>query len=125
MRAREFIGENGRRKKFRKGFIQASPNLVTYDTLDNNNNPYLALRFGIALAGSPDEDMDREGPVGGRFMMINYSDADAEIRRGAEKIMGIKSQNSTNTGSKEMKIVNTVSPVSNWNKSKKKKEKKK
>jgi hypothetical protein len=115
MRAKEFIPEGQDRKPLRKGIQQSMPNLTSYDQLDNNNAPYLAYRFGIALAGSPgtEDDMYKRGPIGSNFNMIDYSDGDTEIRRGAEKKMGVKASRSTGKGSKEVDgLVNKVSPVS-------------
>lgn len=114
MRAKEFINETKDRKPFRKGVKQSMSNLRGYDSLDNNAQPYLAYRFGIALAGSPDNDdnMYKKGPLGSNFTMVDFSDGDAEIRRGAEKKIGVKSSSTTGKGSQEVKeLVNTVSPV--------------
>jgi len=114
MRAKEFIPEGKNRKSLRKGVAQSMNNLTTYNQLDNNNNPYLAYRFGIALAGSPNEDMDKKGAIGSDFVMADYTDADTVIRKGAERIMGISSTTSSGKGSKELdgKIINKNSVVS-------------
>jgi hypothetical protein len=114
MRAKEFIPEGKNRKSLRKGVAQSMNNLTTYDQLDNNNNPYLAYRFGIALAGSPTEDMDKKGAIGSDFVMADYTDADTMIRKGAERVMGISSTTSSGKGSKELdgKIINKNSVVS-------------
>lgn len=109
MRAKEFIRED--RRPLRKALVQASPNLTTYDFLDNNNHPYLAYRFGVALAPAPDDRGYSEGPIGSRFTMIDYTDGDAEIRKAAEKKMGITSSSGTGNGSNELDNVNTVSPI--------------
>ena len=113
MRAKEFIPEGRDRKELRKGVAQSMSNLTIYDQLDNNNNPYLAYRFGIALAGSPADDMDKRGAIGSDFVMADYTDADTEIRLGAEKVMGVKSTKSTGKGSQELdgKIINKTSVV--------------
>jgi len=113
MRAREFIPEGRERKTLRKGVAQSMSNLTVYDQLDNNNNPYLAYRFGIALAGSPSEDMDKKGAIGSDFVMADYTDADTAIRQGAERVMGVKSTKSTGKGSKELdgSIINKNSVV--------------
>jgi len=115
MRAKEFINEAKKdRKPLRKGVSQSMPNLTNYDQLDNNAQPYLAYRFGIALAGSPDNDdaMYTKGPIGSNFAMIDYSEGDAKIRKAAEKRMGVKSSRGTGKGSEEVhELVNTVSPV--------------
>ena len=113
MRAKEFIPEGQDRKTLRKGVAQSMSNLTVYDQLDNNNNPYLAYRFGMALAGSPNEDMDKRGAMGSDFVMVDYTDADTAIRLGAERVMGVRSTKSTGKGSLELdgKIINKVSPT--------------
>ena len=113
MRAKEFIPEGKERKALRKGVAQSMSNLTVYDQLDNNNNPYLAYRFGIALAGSPNEDMDKRGAIGSDFVMADYTDADTAIRKGAERVMGVHSTKSTGKGSLELdgSIINKVSPT--------------
>lgn len=116
MRAKEFINE-ANRKPLRKSVKSASANLTTYDQLNNNNDPYLAYRFGLALASSPECEMSSEGPIGSSFTMIDYTDADKKIRKGAEKHMGVKSN--LNTGpSTELDNTNLVSPISKPKKNK-------
>lgn len=120
MRAKEFINEN--RKELRKSQQQSLPNLVTSHQLDNNNHPYLAYRFGVALAASPEIDSKfyDEGPMGSDFTMMDYTDADAEIRIAAAKRMGVKFEKGTGRGSEELSdtIINKVSPVSKPKKNK-------
>ena len=121
MRAKEFIKEaKTERKRLRKSFTQAAPNQTSYDFLDNNNHPYLAYRFAVALAQSPNVSMKPQGPIGSNFNMVDYSDGDAEIRKGAEKAMGIKPSQSTGKGSEELGdgIINKVSPVAKPKKNK-------
>ena len=110
MRASEFVRED--KKPLRKALVQAAPHLTTYDQLDNNNSPYLAYRFGVALAPAPDSIGYAEGPIGSRFTMVDYRDADTKIRKAAEKKMGIKSSSDTGAGSKELPGINTQSPMS-------------
>ena len=112
------VAEGAARKPLRKATKQAMSNLTRYDTLDNNNAPYLAYRFGIALAGSPTGDMDKSGPLGSAFVMADYTDADTEIRKGAEKVMGVKQSSSTGKGSKELPNTNTTSPTATPKKNK-------
>lgn len=111
MKINEIIAEGRDRKPLRKAAERALPNMTQYDTLDNNNHPYLAYRFGVAMASSPNGDMDKQGPIGSNFHTIDYTDGESQIRRGAEKIMGIKSSRSTGPGSEELDIVNLKSPV--------------
>lgn len=116
MRAKEFIKEST--KPLRKSAKASISGLRKNPTLDNNNHPYLAYRMGIAMAGSPDYPMDQNGPLGSSFITTDYTDADAEIRKGAEKIMGVKSQEVTGKGSVEVKNINTSSPVAKPKKNK-------
>jgi hypothetical protein len=111
MKIREILSEGPVRKKLRKSADNAIPGLKSYDHLDNNNHPYLAYRFGVALAGSPDTDMAQQGPIGGTFNTIDYTEADADIRRGAEKLIGVSPNRSTNKSSTELEIINKSSPV--------------
>ena len=110
MKCNEIISEGQGRLA---GALQgATPGLVTYSALDNNNSPYAAYRFGIALAASPrDNDNDTEAAMGSKFAMIDYSDADEAIRRGAEKHMGIHPTTNTGRGSEEVDGTYTQSPV--------------
>lgn len=109
MRANEFVKED--KRPLRKALVQASPNLTTYSQLDNNNHPYLAYRFGVALAPAPDNRGYSEGPIGSRFTMVDYSQADKEIRLAAEKKMGIHSSTGTGKGSEELPGINVQSPI--------------
>ena len=112
MRAKEFIRESN--TALRKSASQAIPNLTISKDLDNNNHPYLAYRFGVALAPSPDTaGVHDGGPIGSNFAMVDYTEADAEIRKAAAKKMGIKFDKGTGRGSEELSgsIVNKVSPV--------------
>lgn len=112
MRAKEFIDES--RKPLRKSVSQSMPNLTSSSFLDNNNHPYLAYRFGVALAPSPESDnMHEKGPIGSDFTMVDYTEGDAEIRKAAAKKMGIKFDRGTGKGSEELpdSIINKTSVV--------------
>lgn len=116
MRANEFINEST--KQLRKSAKASISGLRKNNALDNNNHPYLAYRFGVALAGSPDETMDQYGPLGSAFITADYTEVDADIRKGAEKIMGVKSSEVTGPGSVETNTINTQSPVAKTKKNK-------
>ena len=106
------VHESASKTELRKGARLAASNLSVYAALDNNNSPYSAYRFGLAMAMAPDCDMAKRGPVGGQMMTIDYTDADAEIRKSAEKAMGVKATSQTGKESKEnTDVVNIVSPV--------------
>lgn len=119
MRANEFITETKAKEKLRKGARTSLANLTTYDQLNNNNSPYAAYRFGLALACSPHGKMPRLGPIGGSLVMVDYTDADADIRHAAEKIMNVHQTSSTGP-SKELpdNVINKNSPVSKPKKNK-------
>jgi hypothetical protein len=114
MRAHEFITENNRVKKLRKSTEKSIPNMRKYDQLDNSS-PYYAYRFGVALAGSPDSDMDRSGPIGQKMSTIGYTDADDKITQAAAKVIGVTSTRLTGPGSHELDSANTLSPVPDRN----------
>lgn len=107
----ELIAESAKKKKLRKSARAAIPGMRTIPALNNNNDPYLAYRFGVALATSPDGDMDKETDIGSNFTMIDYSEADGNIRNHAEKVMGVKSKKETSNGSSELDVINKTSPV--------------
>jgi hypothetical protein len=110
VRASEFINESS---KLRKSAKNAIPGMTINKGLDNNNNPYLAYRFGVALASSPNGDMEPNNEIGSNFTMIDYTDAGAEIRKHAEKVMGQPSSKKTSSDSHELDSVNKVSPTAN------------
>jgi len=95
----------------RKGSDASTPGMETWPALNNNNSPYAAYRFGIALASSPDRGMDKNGPIGGDFTTIAYSEADQEILDGAAKVMGVKGSAKTSRGSKELDSTHKTSPL--------------
>ena len=107
MKITEIVSES----KLRKGAKSSTPDMQTWPALNNNNSPYAAYRFGIALAVSPDTHMDKEGPIGGNFTTIGYSDADREILDAAAKLMGVSSNQETSNTSVEMDVIYKVSPV--------------
>lgn len=121
MKINEIVTEDSKRRPpLRNTFKQATPGMVSYNELDNNNHPYLAYRFGVALAVSPNTHMSQEATIGSDFNMIDYTEADKEIRKGAENIMGIKSSMDTGMGSQELSgsVINKVSPVAKPRKNK-------
>jgi hypothetical protein len=114
MKISEIVSEG----KMRKGARRAIPDLNSYPKLDNNNNPYLAYRFGIELAGSPDIDADEQGAWGSEFATIGYSDADREIIDHAKRAFGISTKKQSNKQSQELPNAGTKSPVATRKKNK-------
>jgi hypothetical protein len=111
MRFYEFVTEST--KKLRKNQKNSIPGASIFPQLDNNNNPYLAYRFGIALASSPDnnEDMDTETELASNLTTITYSDAEQKIVNAAAKKMGVNKKAVSSNSSTELDTNNTVSPV--------------
>jgi len=99
-------------EKLRKGALSAAPGMTAWPALNNNNNPYHAYRFGISVAGSPDNHVEKEGPVGGNFVTMSYSDGDEKILRSAAKKMGFSSKSmGSSKKSAELPDVNKASAV--------------
>lgn len=105
MKINEIINEG----KLSQGFSDASPGLETWPQLNNNNSPYLAYRFGLAMANNSENSFDRDGPVGGDFTTIGYTSADKEILDRAAKTMGVSPTKRTNGRSIETPDVNSKS----------------
>lgn len=117
--------EGGGREPLRKGSIAGLPGARYFPELDNSS-PYHSYRFGMALAGSPDVEMQKEGPTGQKMVTISYTSACDDIINAAADHLGFKHENLTPSGSDELDTIGTVSPVANWmNPPKEKKDKKK
>jgi hypothetical protein len=108
VRAREFIIEAD---KLRRSAEAAIPDAHFYPALDNSS-PYSSYRYGIALAGSPDYTMDKNGPTQSKMVTLAYTDADAEIINKTNKTMGVKAKALTRKRSQESSTVDAnSSPV--------------
>lgn len=116
MKIFEIVTES--KSKLRKGTSQALSNVNSYPYLDNNNHPYLAYRFGMALAKSPNDVDHQEGPIGSEFTTVGYSDADQKIIDHARKEFGITARKHSGKGSAEIDNVNKTSPVAKRKKNK-------
>ena len=103
--------------KIRKSASVAVSGMRKHNTLDNSS-PYAPWRFGIALAGAPDFDMDKEGPSGQKLVTIAYTDAESDIISATEKFMGISGTNMSPKGSDELKSTNKLSPVPKFKRNK-------
>lgn len=107
MKINEIVTES----KLRKGTRNGLSNVQSYPKLDNNNHPYLAYRFGIELAGSPEQNTDQRGPIGSEFTTIGYSDADQQIIDHAAKSFGLERKTHGGKGSVELDSIGKESPV--------------
>jgi len=107
MKITEIIVEND----LRQGAKDAIPNMRIHPDLDNSS-PYKAYRYGIAMAAAPNFHGDvQSGPIGQKLVTIGYTEADDEIVKAADKIMGSQSRQITPDKSTEMNNVNKQSPV--------------
>ncbi len=96
-------------KKLSKTLRNAGPHARQYDDIDQYYDMY---RFGIAMAGSPDNPGYSKGPAKDVPAVWMYTDADEEIVNRAEKNQGIKGKTIVQKGpSEENKSINIVSPV--------------
>ena len=111
MKINEIITEEIKRGKLRKGTRYAVSDIQSYPYLDNNSHPYVAYRFGVALATSPNDVVDPLGPIGSEFTTFGYSSADQEIINHARKEFGLKTRTHSTTGSEELEKINVISPV--------------
>jgi len=121
MRAKEFILETSKKdvnpKSYRADAMSSLPDANIYPDLDNSSG-YLAYRFGIAMAGMPEQKMDVAGPTGLKMVTIGYTQADKAIIDATLNMVGTPQVRLTTGGSRELEDTNTTSPVSNWNKKK-------
>jgi hypothetical protein len=106
MRAREFINEAARGFSHKK----SSTMVKTYAFPDlPSNNPYLAYRFGMAMAN---EKMRHDrGPVDEYAVVSAYTDAEDEIIKQAAKNQGIKGVEVADRGSNEPSDTSVLSTV--------------
>jgi hypothetical protein len=103
-----------REEKLRKSATNAATGMTAWPALNNNNNPYYAYRFGMAMAGAPASKVTKEGPVGGDFVTMSYTDGDEKILKSAAKQLGISSKSmGSSRKSVELDDVHKVSPVAN------------
>lgn len=77
-----------------------------------SGSPYLAWRFGIAMAGAPDYPTPPVGPMAGDPLLSTYSDVELEIINIAAKTVGAgRVKKLSDNRSTEMDNTNKVSPV--------------
>jgi hypothetical protein len=119
MRAKEFVSEN-KKLPIRKDQNSSMRSLTTFpDQNMNHGSARLHYRFGLAMAGAPEFPTKAENWIGGDPLLAPYTEAEMDIINYASQQVGDGSKQTwTNSRSQEMDNVNTVSPVSNWNKKK-------
>ena len=118
MKINEIITEVLERGKLRKATCNSVSNIHSYPYLDNNSHPYVAYRFGVALAKSPRNVSAKIGPIGSEFTTIGYSDVDQEIIDHTRKEFGLPVRKHSGKGSVELDSINKSSPVAQRKKNK-------
>jgi len=86
------------------------PDAHIWPELDNSSG-YKAYRFGVAMAGLPNNKMDVAGPTGLKMVTIGYTQAERDILDAASKTMGTPKVRLSTTNSGEAKDTDKVSPV--------------
>ena len=78
----------------------------------SSGSPYLAWRFGIAMAGAPDYPTPPAGPMAGDPLLSTYTDVELDIINSAAKAIGAgRVRKMSDNRSTEMSNTNKVSPV--------------
>lgn len=99
------------RADFNQSTRNSLPGLRDWPALDNGNVPYLQYRFGLLLAGAPDNQGEPSGAVEGHLYATAYTDAEEEILQAASKFMGVTARMRGSRGSQELESTNKSSPV--------------
>jgi hypothetical protein len=118
MRAWEFLTESDKPanpKAFGDGQMDAIKGAISMPDLSinkSNGSPYLAWRFGIAMAGAPDYPTPPVGPMAGDPLLSTYTDAELEIINAAAKSVGAgQVKKLSDNRSTELSNTNVTSPV--------------
>ena len=122
MRAREFRREGlhdnaADPSLYADGVMDAIPGALSMPDLSMNRtsgSPYMQWRFGIAMAGAPDFDMEVQDKTatGGDPLLRAYSDAEMEmVQKTAQKIGAGRITKLNDMRSHEADDVHKVSPV--------------
>lgn len=99
--------------------INAQHAMVHAKTYNNIDSFYDLYRFGVAVAGHPNNDPHDSGPAGKHPTIYYYAGEEEKIKN-AERATGAKGKRISNgLDSHEMPHINTVSPVPNRKKLKK------
>ena len=96
------------------GKIQAvglSNALTSPDLNMNSGSLYLNYRFSVALAGSPDQTMDKDNYIAGDPFYAPYADEELETLYHAAKQIGIKFDKNWVSNKSELDSVNKTSPI--------------
>lgn len=89
-----------------------------------NTDTYMQMRYGMALAAAAsahENDFEQESAWAENIGLVGYTDAEVELIKAADKIMGVKSVEISGRKSQERSDVGKSSPVADtsWRKAKK------
>jgi hypothetical protein len=122
MKAHEFITEK-KNGKVSKRQQQSTRGMNIYSDSEQLNTDYTSYRLGMAVAGADGKTpvkMDSKSWVGKKKTTHPYSQAEQDMLKDAYKAVGADytDLNHGDMRSKELEGTYTVSPVSNWMKTK-------
>ena len=122
MKILELITEM-KKGKITKRQQQSTKGLNTYRDGEKADSTYTSYRLGMAVAGANGKDpieMNGKSWAGKTKTTHPYSKEEQEMLKQAYKVVGAKYKDLTkgDMESQELSSTNTVSPVSNWNKTK-------
>lgn len=81
----------------------------------SSSSPYLAYRFGLAMAGAPDYPTKAVGAMAGDPLLTGYTDVELDIINAAAKMVGAgQVKKLSSNRSEELSNTNKVSPVAQW-----------
>ena len=91
----------------------AVKNVTTFpDQNMNSGSAYKHYRFGLALAGAPDETVDADNYIGGDPFYSAYTQEEVDMINHAARQVGDKSMEVWSDGeSREVEATNVTSPV--------------
>jgi len=103
----------GNSKKSGKMHDHFKSSIKGMHTYPGNHTYYDMYRFGVDMAGSPDDhhSFDPSSPVANQLVTLSYSDADQKIIDKSKKKMGFTSKQLTPNDSKEPSDTSNNSPV--------------
>lgn len=103
----------GNTNKSGKMHDQFKSSIKGMHTYPGSHTYYDMYRFGVDMAGSPDDrhKYDPSSPVANQLVTLSYSDEDQKIIDKSKKKMGFKSKQLTPNDSKELSDTHSTSPV--------------
>jgi hypothetical protein len=108
MRAHEFLRE-AKKSGFHDDHLDAMHNISKMPA--KNSDGYGMYRFGITMAGSPDDHAShKDGAIGETPMLMAYSKGEEDIIKHSAKIHGVGAPKATGK-SREAADVHHTSPV--------------